>query len=568
MSNPGYWLCPLSLMSKRYPGTILDVNRRVWCLLLALAGCDPGTLFGTGDSSADRGLGTRGGYRDATTLIVGRASDARTLDPARAVVQESAEVAMQIFDRLVHLRPGQREPEKALAESWTVEDNGRSWVFELRRDVRFHDGTPFTADAVVFSFERQRDIQHPYHFDDIGYWRNYFANVVRVEKLDDYRVRIQLEREYGPFLANMSIFSMSVVSPTAFVERAGRVEFQPIGTGPFKYKSWTGGRLVLERNGDYWGQVPKFGQLVFRSIPDERQRMTALVSGAIDIALDTPPEERKFVRLHPRLRLHETTENAVTYLAMNTMRPPFDDIRVRRAINLAINKEPMVRALWHGSAKPAHTPVPPSIWGHYAVPEPYRYDPQAAIALLDAAVMNGALDPNRTYELYVSATPRQYLPNPERLARGVVANLEDIGLQVELRLQPYEQHESSLQRGGFDLCIDGWVGDTGDPDNFLYLLLSGANVQQDARSTFNMARFRNPQVDGELTYAQESIDASERARHYKLVQRLVHEQAPWVPIAHSSMGIAARSDIANLQTGVSGLVEYSAATRRTSGPNQ
>lgn len=538
------------------------MTRRVWCLALLLAGCDVGPLFGIGDSAGERGLGTQGGYRDSATLIVGRASDARLLDPARVSDQESAEVTMQIYDRLLHLRPGQSDPEPALAVSWQSVDDGRAWVFDLRRGVRFHDGTPFTADAVVLSFERQRDIERRYPDGAFFYWENYFANVVSVEKLDTHRVRITLEGQYGPFLANLSIFAMSVVAPSAFVERADGVDFTPIGTGPFKFVSWRDQRLVLERNDDYWGQVPRFRRLVFQSIGDSRQRMTALVSGDIDIALNMRPEDRQFVLLHPRLGLHETLENSVTYLAMNTARPPFDDVRVRRALNMAINKQPMVRALWHGSAKPAQTPVPPSVWGHHASPEPYRYDPEAARQLLDLAVADQTFDPGQTFKLYVSATPRQYLPNPERLARGVQSNLEDVGLQIELVSQPYDRHRESLNRGEYDLCINGWVGDTGDPDNFLYLLLSGANAEI---AGSNLARFRNPEVDVELLHAQRSLDPDERTEHYEIVQRLIHEEAPWVPIAHPSMGIAARSDIADVGTGVSGLIEYNAVSRRQSG---
>ena len=542
---------------------MLDVTRRAWCLVLVLFSCDTGALFGVGDSPAERGLGTQGGYRDPATLIVGRDADADLLDPARATHQESVEVAMQIFDRLVDLQPGQSEPEPALAVSWELADDGRTRIFELRRGVRFHDGTPFNADAVVLSFERQRDAAHPYHRDDFFYWKYYFGNVVAVEKVDDYRVRIELLHQYGPFLANMSIFSMSVVSPTSFVKRGDAVEFRPIGTGPFKFESFVDGRLVLERNDDYWGDAPKFSQLVFQTIDDPRQRMTALVSGDIDVVLNMAPEDRQFVQLHPRLRLHTTMENAVTYLAMNTQRPPFDDVRVRRAINMAINKEPVVRVLWHGSAKPAHTPVPPSLWGHYTVPEPYRYDPAAARRLLDQAAQDGGLDPQATYTLYVNSTPRQYLPHPSRLARAVQANLDDVGLAVEIVLQDKDAHDRSLSGGEYDLCIDGWVGDTGDPDNFLYLLLSGDNAEPTGENPpGNVARFVDPVLDAALILAQESLDPDERARHYKLVQSLIHEQAPWVPIAHTSMGLAARSDIVDVRTGVSGLLQYQYVARR------
>ena len=524
-----------------------------------------GALFGGDDGRQTAGLGTLGGYRDSDTLIVGRASDARSLDPARPSDFESAEVIMQVFDRLVHYEPGSNQPMPGLATSWTQENAGRSWVFELRRGVTFHDGTPFNADAVVLSVERQLDPGHRHHVDDFFYWKQYFANVEAIEKLDEYRVRIDIERTFAPFLANMSIFSMGIISPTALEKYGADIATHPVGTGPFRFASWDNGRVVLERNPSYWGGPSRFRRLVFETVEDPRQRLTALESGAIDIALNVPPEERQFIQLHPRLQLYETKANSVTYLAMNTRRPPFHDVRVRRAVNYSINKGPIVQVLWHGLAKPAHTPVPPSQWGHYQVPEPYDYDPEGARRLLDEATADGVLDPQKVYKLLVPSTSRLYLPSPERLGRAIQANLEDVGLNVEVIAQPYDKHDEAVQSGAHDLCVDGWVGDTGDPDNFLYLLLAGANADPDSGAASNLAFFDDGEVDGMLTYAQEAMDQRSRERDYARVQRLVHELAPWVPLAHSTTGIAARGDIENVRMSISGLIQYRDAYRRADG---
>src|SRR5688572_527521 len=149
------------------------------------------------------------------TVLVGRASDVIGLDPARITDSDSAEVTEQIFDHLVRYRASSTDIEPALALKWEVSDDGRVWTFHLRPNVFFHDGSAFGADAVVFSFDRQRDPHHPFHQPDFTYWENTFRNIQAVEKIDELTVRITIERPYAPFLANLAMFPVSIVSPTA-----------------------------------------------------------------------------------------------------------------------------------------------------------------------------------------------------------------------------------------------------------------------------------------------------------------------------------------------------------------
>jgi peptide/nickel transport system substrate-binding protein len=528
-----------------------------------LAGCDFDVSLG-GESLSERGvLGTSGGYRQVDTLVIGRATDATDLDPALPTDNESAEVIEQIFDTLIHFRPGTNMVEPGLAVSWTPEDSGRAWVFELRKGVRFHDGTPLDADAVVFSLERQRDTGHPYHRSDFTYWKSYFANVLAVEKVDQHRVRIRIERAYAPFLPNMAIFSVGIVSPAAVARYGDDFSRHPVGTGPFRFASWDKGRIVLERNDAYWDGTPRLRRLVFQTIPDHRQRLVALESGALDIAHGIRPEEIQFVELHPRLRLRFAKANSVTYLALNNAYPPFDDVRVRQAVNHAINKEPIVKVLWQGMAEVAESPLPRTQWGHYVVrDQPYRYDPARARELLDQARAEGSFDPRRVYTLHVPSTPRPYLPNPEKLGRAIQANLRDIGVHTELVIQPFADHVAALKWGEHDLGLYGWVGDNGDPDNFLYLLLDKDNTRLGQAT--NVAFFRDPEVSGLLSYAQETDSQVERAALYARAQAIIHEQAPWVPLAHSKLMLATRQDIQGIVMGPSGFIGYEKVYRAPS----
>jgi peptide/nickel transport system substrate-binding protein len=517
--------------------------------LAMLAACDlPDALLGAAVANEDHRIGNR----DPDTLVIGRAADAISLDPALPTDNESADVIFQIYDTLVEWEPGSATVAPGLATSWSVDkETGTVWTFELAHDVVFHDGTPFDADAVVFSFERQRDPAHPFHRTDFQYWPNSFRNIRKVEKVDNDTVQITIERPYAPFLANMAMFPVSIVSPTAVQKWGAAYGDHPVGTGPFVFERWDrGDRILLRRNPRYWrSDPPKLHRMVFEVIADPRQRLVALESGAIDIAISILPEELQFVDLHPGLVLHETAANNVAYLAMNMDRAALAPVRVRQAIAHAINKGPIVQLAFQGMATPAHGPMPPSQWGYHEPRATYPYDPEEARRLLAAA----GWKPDTVLRFYVPSTPRPYLPSPERVARAIQANLAAVGIQTELVLQPFGEHLDSTRNGEHDLCLLGWVGDNGDPDNFLQQL-DRDNTQ--LGSAINVAFYRNGLVHQLLSQAQETDDRLQRERLYARVQEEVAEDVPWVPLAHSRVALAARDDVTGLILNPTGQVIY------------
>lgn len=528
-------------------------------LTLLTSGCDlRDMVLGAAASGDERRIGTR----DPHTLVIGRPSDAISLDPALPTDNESAEVIFQVYDTLVEWEPGTSTVAPGLATSWQVDDSGTVWSFELASGVRFHDGTPFDADAVVFSFERQRDPLHPYYRDDFQYWPNSFKNIQRVEKVDADTVRITIERPYSPFLANMAMFPVSIVSPSA-VAAWGKEDYgeHPVGTGPFVFDTWEPGeRIVLRRNDDYWrrDRVPSLERLVFETIEDPRQRLIALESGAIDLAVSILPDELQFVELHPGLVLHETPANNVAYLAMNMDHPALRAVEVRRAISHAINKDPIVQLAFQRTATVAEGPLPPSMWGHHKPRTTYPYDPAAARQLLAQAQAAGTWDPATVLVFYVPSTPRPYLPAPDRVARAIQANLAEIGIQTRIELNPFVKHLDHTRNGDHDLCLLGWVGDNGDPDNFLQQLDRENTV---IGSAINVAFYRDALVHQLLVQAQEAGDRLERERLYARVQEQIADDVPWVPLAHSQVALAARDDVTGLIVNPTGQVIYRAVRR-------
>ena len=499
--------------------------------------------------------------RDPGTLVVARPADVQLLDPARVLDTESIEIGSLLFEGLVRWEAGSTNIEPGLARTWETSPDGRVWTFHLRPGVVFHDGGRLDAAAVVFSFERLLDPRHPNYLVgvDADYWRSIITAVSRVSAIDAETVEIRVSRPYAPLLGYLALFP--IVSPAAVTRWGDAFKEHPAGAGPFRLDQWQpGDTLVLRRFERYWGTPPVLDRIVFRVVVDPRQRLVELESGSVDLAMAILPDEQSFVELHPDLELHQIASNDVSYVAFNLTRPPFDRLDVRRAVAHAINKVPIVKLAFQGRAVEAEGPLPETQWGHWAPPAPrYPFDPARARALLGGAAAARAFEPEATYTLYALSTPRPYMTSPERVARFVQAALGTVGIKVELRIQPYAQHRASVQAGEHDLALYGWQGDTGDPDNFLYVLFHSANAVKG--SAQNIAFFRDEAVDGLLIQAQAVTDQVGRAGLYRQVQERIADQVPWVPIAHSEYVIAARKEISHVVLSPLGHPVYSKITR-------
>lgn len=480
------------------------------------------------------------------SLLVGLAGDAMGLDPARVTDAESVEVCEQIYETLVRVGEG-GAIEPGLATRWEVSPDGKEWTFHLRQGVRFHDGTPLDAEAVVYSLERQRDPRHPAYQQDFSY-RSLFNNVVHVMALDRGTVRIALEQPYAPFLANLSMFSMAIVSPRAVARQGDDFRRHPVGTGPFRFVEWQPGeRLTLEANPSYWGGTPKLRRLTFVPVRDPRQRLLALEGGTLHVAENLAPRDLQFVALHPELQALRADSDTVGYLAMNTRRAPFDDVRIRRAVNLAIDKQRIVRLAYQGVAREASGPLPPSMWGHVELPRT-GHDPAAARRLLiEAGWLDAEGRPRaaRRLRLYTPSTPRPYLPDPERVARMIAADLRDVGIDVEVVVSDFTAHLHAVANGEHDLCLLGWTADNGDPDNLLYTLFHSDNAWPGSAS--NLSFLVDPELDGVLRWAQETLDHAQRVKLYARAQRIIAERAPWVPLVYAETVVARRRTVRGLR---------------------
>ncbi len=490
--------------------------------------------------NADHTLGYN--HRDPRALVVAQAAEPLTLDPVRATDSESIEIGGLVYEGLVRWKLGSTDVEPGLATKWEVSPDGKHWRFYLRRGVQFHDGTPLDAKAVAFSFHRLLDKTHPNYLGESGeYWQKLLKDVIAVSAIDPTTVEIEVGRPYAPLLGEVAMYP--IVSPAAVATWGDAFQRHPVGTGPFVFESWTPGEAVtVRRFAGYWGQGALLERIVFRVVTDARQRLIDLESGSVDLAAAIRPDEQPFVELHPDLRLEHTPGNDVSYLAFNVTHAPFDNRDVRRAANHAINKEPILKLAFQGRAIAADGPLPPTQWGYHKPKTRY------------------AFDPTKKYKLYAPTTPRPYLQSPERVARFLQAALEQVGIQTELVLQPYQEHRTAVEAGLHDMALFGWIGDTGDPDNFLYVLFHSDNTV--VESAQNIAFYRDPGVDKLLIEAQGASDEATRTGLYGSVQDKIADDAPWVPIAHSEYVVAVRAELEDVVLSPLGHPMYARIHRR------
>ncbi len=484
--------------------------------------------------------GSADGPQSGGVLVFARSGDSVGLDPARETDGESFYGSTQIFDNLVEFVPGTTEVRPALAESWDVADDGLTFTFHLREGVTFHDGTPFNADAVKFSFDRQYLEDHPYY--DLGPWKYWgymgMSDIIdEITVIDDYTVEFSLKKVEAPFLANLAMDFAAIVSPTAVAELGEDFKNNPVGTGPFKFVEWVkDDRIVLERNADYWRRPAYLDRLILRVIPDATARYLALQSGEVDVIDFPSPEDLEAMEADGNIELIQQPGLNVGYIAMNNDKEPFGNVLVRRAVNHAINKQDIIDAVFGSAGQVAKNPIPPTMWSYNEEIEDYEYDPERARELLAEA---GYPDGFET-DLWAMPVSRPYFPDGRTVAEIAQANLAEVGIEAEIVSFDWGTYLDRTDSGEHQMALLGWTGDNGDPDNFLYVLLSSDAAEVPAG---NIAFWRNDEFDALIEEAKTTFDYDRRVELYEEAQEVFHDQAPWVPVAHSVVTVPVRSHV-------------------------
>ncbi|MGM0602930.1 MAG: ABC transporter substrate-binding protein [Bacillota bacterium] len=465
------------------------------------------------------------------------------MDPAQSTDTTSAEMVYQLFETLVEYdSEGNVTP--LLAESWDISEDAQTYTFHLREGVHFHaeteGGTPtanggreVTAEDWVWTFNylTSPETKSPraYFIDVIkGYeaYRNGEADhLAGVKAVDKYTLEIELKEPFAPFLGTLA-YNTFVVMPKEDVNKWGEDwNFHPVGTGAFKFESWEQDSVVrMSRNDNYWmkdedgNQLPYMDALEFRIIPDYTMMWEEFQIGNI---YQTYVDDPFYLDAKENYSdtFYELPQLGTYYYGMNVEKEPFDDKRVRQAMNYAINREMMIELVQNGRNTPAKGIIPPSMFGYNEDLEGYEYDPEKAKELLTEAGYPDGFEVTFQYN-----TSQQH----KRIAEALQAQYRQVGINIKLQSLDWGSHLDSVERGEASFFRMGWVADYNDPDNFLYVLLHSNNIGPEG----NYARFSNERFDTLTQYARLETDPEERKKAYQQAEQIAVEEAPWVFIYH------------------------------------
>ncbi len=474
----------------------------------------------------------------ANVLIVGQIAEPKSLDPAVDTAVNDFRILMNVYDGLVRYKPGTLQPEPALAKSWDISDDGLTYTFHLRDGVKFHDGSPFNADAVKFNFDRMLNKDDPYYDTGPFPLAFFFSSIDTVTVVDDLTVKFKLKQPYAPFLSNLAYPTGLIVSPTAVKKYGKDYGRHPSGTGPFKFEEWDSNtKVVVTRNADYWDGAPKLEAVVYRPITDANTRVAEMLSGGIDLMVEVPPDNLKQFSNNDAFKVYEQAGPHVWFLILNTKDGIFSDKRARQAVNYAINKKALVDDVLQGTARVAAGPTPPAFaWAHDDSLKPYPYDPAKAKELLKAAG-----DEGKELTFYVTEGGSGML-DPMAMGTAIQADLDKVGLKVKIKTFEWNTFLGEVNpglKGKADMAEMAWM--TNDPDTLPYLTLRTGAFPD--KGGFNSGYYSNPKVDKLLEEARTSTDQAERAKLYKQMQVIVHDDAPWAFIANWKQNAVATSAV-------------------------
>ena len=517
---------------------------KLWSFALLLVLVLSTALAACSSSDGEKSEGSKGEddkkSDTPSTLVFGRGGDSTSLDPSRTTEGEAFKVTVNVFETLLNFGEEDTTIQAGLASEWEPSEDGLTYTFKLREGVKFHDGTDFNADAVVKNFERWANGDadtFPYYNSMFGGFKGDPGAVIESVTADgDNTVVIKLTRAQAPFLKNIAMSMFAISSPTAFEKGDDQFERNPVGTGPFKFVEWKPNETItIEKFADYWQEgLPKLDKIIFKSIPDNSARLNELMAGGIDLADGINPSDGASIEGNDKLQLFERPSMNVGYLGLTTTRPPFDKKEVRQAMNYAIDKQAIVDSFFEGRANIAKNPMPPSISGYNDDIEGYEYNPEKAKELLKAAGLEDGFE----MELWAMPVPRPYMPDGSKVAEVIQKNLADVGITAKIVSHEWGTYLDLASKGDADAFMLGWTGDNGDADNFLYVLLDEDNIGSN-----NYTYYKNDELHKLFIEAQTETDEDKRNELYKQAQVIIHEDAPWVPLAHSTPLLGGSKDL-------------------------
>ena len=484
------------------------------------------------------------GAASAKSLVYCSEGSPENFTPALNTTGTSLDAARPVYNQLVEFERGSTNVVAGLAEKWEVSPDGMTITFNLRKGVKFHSGvngfTPsrdFNAEDVIWSFERQGKADHPYakvsggaydYFNDMG-----MPDLMKsVEKVDDYTVKMTLAEPNAPIIANLAMDFGTIHSAEYakfLLDKGTPEQFDqiPVGTGPFQFVDYQKDAVIrFAAFPDYWGGKAKFDDLIYAITPDATARYAKLKAGECQIMGYPNPADLEAMGKDDSINLMSQAGLNIGYLAMNVKKPPFDKKEVRQAINMAIDRDSILKEVYQGAGQKAKNLIPPTIWSYNDAVKDYEYNPEKAKEMLKAAGVE-----NLSTDLWWMPVQRPYNPNAKRMAEMMQADLAKVGVNAELKSFEWGEYRKRLQAGEHQMGLLGWTGDNGDPDNFFFL--RGCTGARDGGQ--NISKWCNQDFEDKMLQARKLSEKADRTKLYEEMQVILKEEAPDVTIAHSTV---------------------------------
>jgi peptide/nickel transport system substrate-binding protein len=477
-----------------------------------------GTVSAAGGTN--RARSQREARQASNVLVAGWEQDAATLDPAKTICGHEVRIVNQFANTLWGQDGSSSEQVPMLAESWQGSTDGMTWTVKLKQGLTFQDGTPCDATAVKWSFDRFLDDKHPFYDPPYNLLSYYLGGpglsngIATVEVVDPLNLKFTLKKFDPAFETWIAVGYDAIVSPTA-LQAEGKEGFgqKPVCTGPFKVSEWQQGvRIVMDRFDGFYGEKAKVDQLIIRPIVDNAARLTALQQGEVDFIVAMSPEFIPTIQADSNLQVLQAPGFHIWWIALNMHVKPLDDVRVRQALNYAVDKQTIIDTILQGAATLSYGPMIGHSWGHDPAVQPYPYDPDKAKSLLaEAGLADGF-----SVKFWVPESGSGMIA-PKEIGQVVQSDLEKVGVKAEIATQEWTSYVADWQNKGLDAGPYGmaemsWNFSSPDPSQWL-----NPNVLTNAfppGGGFNGSFYSNAQVDDLLGKAMQTANQDERATFY------------------------------------------------------
>ncbi|RMU39408.1 hypothetical protein ALP29_01237 [Pseudomonas syringae pv. avii] len=502
----------------------------------------------------------------ATTLVYCSEASPAGFDPSQYTSGTDFDASAEtVFNRLTQFKRGGTEVEPGLATSWDVSKDGLTYTFHLRDGVKFHTTDyfiptrNFNADDVLFTFNRLLDADSPFrkaypsespYFTDMGL----NTTIKSVEKLDEHTVRFNLNTVDASFVQNLAMSFASVQSAEYAAQllkqgKAEQINQQPVGTGPFVFKRYQkDSQIRYVANKQYWKpEDVKLDNLIFAITPDAAARLQKLKAGECQVSGYPRPADIEMMKQDPNLRVLQQAGFNLGFLAYNVTHPPLDQLKVRQALDMAIDKPAIIKAVYQGAGQLAQNALPPAQWSYDPTIHDAPYDPTKARLLLKEA----GVAPGTTINLWAMTVQRASNPNARMSAQMIQQDWAKVGIKANIVSYEWGEYIKRAKNGEHDAMIYGWTGDNGDPDNWLGVLYSCAAVKGS-----NYAKWCNPAYDKLVQQAKVSSDREQRIKWYQQAQKILKEQVPITPIANSTVFQPMRKQVQDFKISPFGLTPF------------